>query len=247
MRLLLIALLATALAVPAAAVADRGTGDRSPKTLEQRSAKRKKQKLSKAKARARAQALARAKSIATAKTAGATVVAGAELELRGAIASLSPLTVGTLSCAVPAAVSLAGFAVGDFVELECKLVGTDWTLRKIHREDDLSGGDDADEREVKGAIASLSPLTVGTVSCVVPVGVSLAGFAVGDFVELECKLVAGTWTLHKLELEDEHAPASGHSDDGDRDDDHDDDHDDDDHEDDDDDDSRHHDDSDDDD
>lgn len=237
MRLLLIALLATALAVPGAAVADRGADDRAAKTLEQ-SAKRKKQRLAKAKAKARAKAhaLARTKSIATAKTAGATVVAGAELELRGAITSLSPLTVGTLSCAVPAAVSLAGFAVGDFVELECRLVGTEWTLRKIHHEDDLSGGDDADEREVKGAITSLSPLTVGTLSCVVPAGVSVAGFSVGDVVELECELVAGAWTLHKLELEDDRSAASGHSDDDD----------DDDHEDDDDDDSGHHDDSDDD-
>lgn len=244
MRFLLIALLATALAVPAAAVADRGADDRTTKTLEQTSAKRKKQRLSKAKARAKAQALAKTTSIATARSAGATVVAGAELELRGAITSLSPLTVGTLSCAVPAAVSLTGFAVGDFVELECKLVGTEWTLRKIHHEDDLSGGDDADEREVKGAIASLSPLTVGAVACVVPAGVSVAGFAVGDVVELECKLVGGTWTLHKLELEDDHSAASGRSDDDDHDDD---DHDDDDHDDDDDDDSDRDDDSDDDD
>lgn len=238
MRLLLIALLAAALAVPAAAFADRGADDRAAKTLEQKSEKRKKQRLSKAKARAKVQALAKAKSIATAKTAGATVVAGAELELRGAVTSLSPLTVGTLSCAVPASVSLAGFAVGDFVQLECKLVGTAWVLRRIHHEDDLSGRGDADEREVKGVIASLSPLTVGTLSCVVPAGVSVAGFAVGDFVELECKDVAGVWTLHKLGLEDDHSASSGHSDDDDEQDDDDDDHDDD---------SGHHDDSDDDD
>jgi hypothetical protein len=203
MRLLLIALLAVALAAPAAAVADRRTDDRAGKSHQQKAAMRKKQK------QLRARAVARARRMAIARSAGATVVPSGRLELRGALTSLSPLTVGTLSCTLPSGVTLTGLAVGDFVELDCTLVGTQWVLRRIHREDDLSSAGGADEREVKGALTSLAPLTVGSLSCAVPAGVTLAGFAVGDFVELECKLVAGTWTLHKLELEGDHTTLSG--------------------------------------
>jgi hypothetical protein len=47
------------------------------------------------------------------------------------------------------------------------------------------------EREVRGRVTSLAPLTVGALVCAVPTGVSLVGLHVGDLVELECKLVAG--------------------------------------------------------
>jgi hypothetical protein len=60
-----------------------------------------------------------------------------------------------------------------------------------------------DELEVRGLIASLSPLTVGSATCAVPAGFSLAGFAVGELVEMTCDRVAGQWVLRKLESEDE--------------------------------------------
>ena len=88
------------------------------------------------------------------------------------------------------------------------------------RDDDDEPGDD--EIEIKGTITSLSPLTVASrtrsVTCAVPAGKSLAGFAVGDFVEITCDLIGGTWTLRVLEHEDRFD-----DDDGDRDDDDDDD------------------------
>ncbi|HWQ24516.1 MAG TPA: hypothetical protein VNK94_10460 [Gaiellaceae bacterium] len=66
---------------------------------------------------------------------------------------------------------------------------------------------DDDEIELKGTLTSLSPLTVSdgvrSATCSVPPGFSLAGFAVGDFVEITCDLRAGTWVLRELELEDD--------------------------------------------
>jgi hypothetical protein len=69
-----------------------------------------------------------------------------EREVRGRIASLSPLTVGGLTCAVPSAVSLVGFRVGDVAEMTCDLIRGVWTLRKIHVEDDDEVRDDDDDR-----------------------------------------------------------------------------------------------------
>ena len=62
---------------------------------------------------------------------------------------------------------------------------------------------DDDEREVRGRITSLSPLTVAGLTCTVPSGVSLAGLQVGDVAEMTCDLIRGTWTLRKIHLEDD--------------------------------------------
>jgi hypothetical protein len=77
-------------------------------------------------------------------------------------------------------------------------------LVSVARDDDEDvDEDEPDELEVRGRITSLSPLTVGTATCAVPAGTSLAGFAVGDFVEMECDRVHGQWVLRKLESEDD--------------------------------------------
>lgn len=73
-----------------------------------------------------------------------------ELEIKGALTSLAPVTVAsstrTATCAVPAGMSLAGFAVGDLVEMTCALVGEAWVVRKLeHEDDDVSGLSDDDD------------------------------------------------------------------------------------------------------
>ncbi len=74
------------------------------------------------------------------------------------------------------------------------------------RDDDEIEADD-DELEVKGTLTKLSPLTVTAAGrafiCAVPTGVSLTGFAVGDFVEMTCDLIGGSWMLRELEHEDD--------------------------------------------
>jgi hypothetical protein len=73
-----------------------------------------------------------------------------EREVRGRITSLSPLTVAGLTCAVPSGMSLAGFRVGDVVEVTCDLIGGTWTLRKIHLEDEDEVRDEDDDRRGRG-------------------------------------------------------------------------------------------------
>jgi hypothetical protein len=208
MRILLALTVALALAVPSLAVADGATTVDSQKTgatqsttlTKQSKTLKKKAKSKKKKSKRKAQA----KKTKTEKAAAAAAAAAAadadddELEVEGPIQSLSPLTVKGVTCAVPAGMSLAGFAVDDIVEMECVRVAGVWTLEKLKSEEE-----DDDELEVEGPIQSLSPLTVKGVTCAVPADMSLAGFGVGDIVEMKCVRVAGAWTLAKLESEDE--------------------------------------------
>ena len=82
---------------------------------------------------------------------------------------------------------------------------------------------DDDELEVKGTLKSLSPLAVTaagfTFTCTVPAGMSLHGFAVGNFVEMTCDRVNGTWILRELEHEDDDEDEDNRSGPGDNDDD----------------------------
>ncbi|MFN8224606.1 MAG: hypothetical protein U0R50_15315 [Gaiellales bacterium] len=206
MRLLLILIAAALLAIPATALAGATSHASGSSAIVSKT--KPKQKKSKKKAK-------KAKK-AKRQAARSGVASIDEREAKGPLTSLSPVTVGTLSCAVPATVSTSGFVVGDVVEITCDLVGGSWTLRKIKHEDDVAvpgapGADD--EVEVKGTISSLNPLTVGSTSCAVPAGVSLGSFAVGQFVEMKCELVGGVLTVTRLKLED-------HADDNDDDHDH---------------------------
>ena len=70
-----------------------------------------------------------------------------------------------------------------------------------------SSSNDAGRLEIRGTLASLSPPTVTSgsvsVSCALPAGATIAGFAVGDFVELRCVLRLGVWMLRDLRHEDD--------------------------------------------
>ncbi len=70
-----------------------------------------------------------------------------------------------------------------------------------------SSSGDTGRLEIRGTLTSLSPPTVrsGSVSatCSLPAGRTLAGFAVGDFVEMRCVLRLGVWMLRDLRPEDD--------------------------------------------
>lgn len=168
-----------------------------------------------------------ASSIAvTASTAAAPSGIEGKVEVKGSVVALAPLTVRTgtgvvVACDVPAGFSPGALAVGARVELTCVVDGGRWVVRSVELEDDAGddehegrgdddeddGDKDADERELEGTLVSLDPVTVeargGRLVCAVPDGVSLAGFAVGDRVELKCALVQGSWVLERLEREDD--------------------------------------------
>jgi hypothetical protein len=66
-------------------------------------------------------------------------------EVHGRIASIAPLTVAGVTCAVPAGASISGFEVGDRVEMKCVLVANVLTLRRLESEDaDRDEGRDED-------------------------------------------------------------------------------------------------------
>ncbi len=89
----------------------------------------------------RSQPLAQSSATTPAPPAGDEIdLQGDELEVKGKLTSLNPLTVTAAGqafrCAVPTGHSLTGFAVGDFVEMTCDLVGGSWMLRELQHEDD---------------------------------------------------------------------------------------------------------------
>ncbi len=141
MRFLLSIILVLALAVPAVSLAGSQSSSSATGATVTAKADKKKNKKKTKKARK-----AKQKSQRATRTSGSS--AGDEREVKGPLTSLSPATVGTVVCQVPAGMTLAGFKVGDFVEMTCDLRAGSWTLRKIKHEDDgVAGGD---EREVKG-------------------------------------------------------------------------------------------------
>ena len=195
MRLVLLLIAVALLAVPATALAS----STSSASATQFAAKKKPKPAKKSK-----------KLRKTTKTSSSTTRSGAtprthEQEAEGPIIALVPLTVGTLACEVPTALSTTGFTVGDIVEIKCDLVNGVLTLRRLERKGDApatSPGAPAGEVEVKGAIVSLNPLQVGSTVCAVPDGMSLAGFDVGQTVEVACSLVGGILTVRKLKHDD---------------------------------------------
>jgi len=70
-----------------------------------------------------------------------------------------------------------------------------------------SSSKEAGRLEIRGNLTSLTPPMVssGSVSatCSLPVGQTLAGFTVGDFVEMKCVLALGVWIVRDLRHEDD--------------------------------------------
>jgi len=150
-----------------------------------------------------------AASISTVGHAGMVELEGIFTKLDGARLELAAVERGLVSVAVPAGVTLPALKPGDEIKAIAQ-IGADgsFTLVSLDAKDgdgkgaDLTG--DGGEVEVQGAITALSPLTVAPkegspVSCAVPAGVSLDGFAVGDKVELKCELTSAGLVLTKLE------------------------------------------------
>lgn len=77
-----------------------------------------------------------------------------EVEIKGKLTSLAPLTVTSatrsVTCSVPSAGLLAGFVVGDFVEITCDLVGGSWVLRELEHEDTADDDDDSSSGNASG-------------------------------------------------------------------------------------------------
>ncbi len=150
--------------------------------------------------------------------AASRVGSAGEMEVRGKVTVLSPLTVeaGTppvsISCVVPPGVT-PGVALGAMIELKCDLIGGAWTVRVAHGEHGRSGsGDDhSSEVTVRGVLsfsldglnAIVTPSAPGLpVTCAIPSRVLAkvtAQFTAGDIVKMECVTVGDTPTLKEIE------------------------------------------------
>jgi len=129
----------------------------------------------------------------------------------GVIGSLTSTSVGVevdghpepVRCSVPASVKLAGFAVGQEVEMSCKYADGSFVLVKLSPNTAGSPGDGDGSIDVKGSITELNPTAVTvavtpqsevtsvkqenkSVMCVLQGGEDLRGFAAGDLVEIQC-------------------------------------------------------------
>jgi hypothetical protein len=128
-----------------------------------------------------------------------------------------------VTCAIPAGASVDA-AIGDMIELHCILTGNPaaWTLRTTTSEDDHFSGsktgsgaqqgnsdDDSSEVEVTGTIAAPFVAATATSVTVTPSGSgaavtctfaagTLAAFAAGDAVKMECVSVGGTLKLKEV-------------------------------------------------
>jgi hypothetical protein len=129
----------------------------------------------------------------------------------GTLSELSASSVGVdvehhpdpVRCSVRPGTDLSGFAVGQLVEMSCKFVDGDFVLVQLRSKTAELPGDGAGSLDVKGFISELSPAAItvgvpapaftsishegGSVSCGLKPGEDLRGFAVGDFVELQCQ------------------------------------------------------------
>lgn len=152
MRLLLVALLAFALAVPSVAVADRGSSSSGTTTASATKHKHKQKRKQQRKRKGSTQHVAGATTDRQGGAASRSDDGDDERELTGRVTAIGSgsLTVGALTCTLAPGATLPRLAVGDLVEITCDLAGGAWVLRTVHLEDQV-GDDDADDRGGHGS------------------------------------------------------------------------------------------------
>jgi hypothetical protein len=131
--------------------------------------------------------------------------------VRGVLSSISPTSVGVrveghpepVRCSVPPETNLSGFAVGQSVEMSCKVTGGDFVLVKLHTQTAGLPGDHNGSLDLNGDITALNSTAVTvavsaestpsvsqeghSVLCALQPGADLGGFAIGDAVEVQCE------------------------------------------------------------
>jgi hypothetical protein len=111
-----------------------------------------------------------------------------------------------VQCTLPAGMDLRGFAVGDAVEISCENTGSGFTVTSISSDSASWPQDDMPTFTVDGVLKSMRSDGVGVqvaghpslVNCAMPAGTSLAGFALGDTVEMQCNFHDGKFNLASL-------------------------------------------------
>jgi hypothetical protein len=121
---------------------------------------------------------------------------------------------GEVFVTIPAGFQLPTLSPGDEIELEVSVDTTGaFTVVSVQSDDENENNNDEDHHgkvEVKGEITALetgsitvTPNHGSPVTCMVPAGTDLTGFALHDRVEMKCALVGTQLTLSRLKSEDD--------------------------------------------
>lgn len=129
---------------------------------------------------------------------------------------LAVLRHGLVIVSIPDGVNLPAYKPGDKIHIlvaidaegRFRLIGTHkdgWEKDDVYEYDEKEG-----ELTVYGTIVALDAASVSVrhkysataVSCAVPAGVDLSGFAVGDYAELHCHFVDGRFEMNRLKGSD---------------------------------------------
>jgi hypothetical protein len=111
-----------------------------------------------------------------------------------------------VQCSLPAGMDLRGFAVGDAVEFACVNTGAGFYLKSISSSDASWPESDMPRFTVVGSLKAMGSDYVGVqapghaslVTCKMPPGTDLSGFAIDDSVEMHCHFHDGSWNLAQL-------------------------------------------------
>jgi hypothetical protein len=149
-----------------------------------------------------------------------------EISVKGKLLELSAEDVAVqpsknhsaVRCHAPDADALLGFRVGDKVKLHCHLEEGGLVLASMKSELAFVDEEGYAELTVWGVISALSDSAVsvnreggGSVTCAVPEGLDIEGFAVGDATKIHCHYVEGEWMLAKLKSDHAYVEEDGSS------------------------------------
>jgi hypothetical protein len=117
-----------------------------------------------------------------------------------------------VTCSLPPGADMLGFAVGDFVAMYCFYDGSHWVLKGLKSDHSVLVPSEGQAYfGLNGVILEVNSTRISIqvehhpspVTCGVPVGTDLEGFAVGDSVSLYCRNSGDGFKL--LGLKSEHA------------------------------------------
>lgn len=137
-----------------------------------------------------------------------------EIEVKGAVANLDSnamtFTIGSMTVDYSNANTDEAGTLADGLYVEVKAesapVGGVLAATKVELEDGGSygvDGDEGEEMEIEGMISAIDSvsITVNGQTFDIPEGFDLSGFAVGDKIDLDVKIVNGVATIHEIEDE----------------------------------------------
>jgi hypothetical protein len=146
-------------------------------------------------------------AFASLRSEHASINADGEVGASGLISAIGSgsVSVGSLTCAMPAGLDVAGIAAGQKAALTCKAGDGALRMHSLQAGEVTLKSDGTAERYVYGTFAERGAETVtvkrddsSTFSCSAPASLDLSKFAVGDRLKMRCLLREGAWRLSLL-------------------------------------------------